>query len=430
VIARLRSNEFARHGAFVFGGVASASLFGYLFYMLLGRRLGVDAYGVVTSLASALLVVGAPAIVAQLIAARLAADIETLGDTGALRKLADLVTLYGTAVVVIVAVAGYVSRYSIAAYFKLTDTAAVVVTIIGLALFGVMTVQRGVLQGSHRFGDLSASMSIESVVRVVAGVSLAGPFGATGALTGIAVGALSALAYHQYAFQARFGSARRPVTLKRDLILRVISHVGIGQLTLTILMFYDVPLVKHMFDARSAGLYAAAALVGRAVIAAVSFVPTLIMPKATARAAAGLSPLPLLGTALALALVMVGGAVLLATLAPHLVVTLIAGKGFGDAAPLVLLYVTASGCLSLANVVAAYKMGLHRYDFVFPALGVAISEIVVLSLWHPTLLAVVGVLLTGHAAVFAVTLFRIGAGAPVRAAVVQEIVAGKPYYDS
>ena len=374
--------------------------------------------------------VGAPAIVAQLIAARLAADIETAGDAGALRKLADLVSLYAIAVVLVVAVAGFIFRQNIAAYFNLTDTQAVEVTLVGLAIFGVMTVQRGVLQGAHRFGDLAASMAIEAGVRVVAGVSLAGPFGATGALSGIAIGSASALAYHHFAFRARFGNARRPVALKRDLIGRVISGVGIGQLTLTILMFYDVPLVKHMFDARSAGLYAAAALVGRAVIAAVSFVPTLILPKATARAAAGRSSLSLLGTAIGLASAMVAGALLLAAAAPRLVVTLIAGKAFGDAAPLVLLYVTASGCLSLANVVAAYKMGLHRYDFVKPALAVAIAEIVVLSIWHPSLLAVVGVLVAGHAGVLAATLFRITLGSAAHSVPVQEIVSGTPYYDS
>lgn len=430
MIARVRSSEFLRHGALAFAGVASASLFGYLFYMLLGRRLGVESYGVVTSLASAMLVVGAPAAVAQLIAARLAADIETFGDTAALRRLADLVTLYGTAAAAVVLIAGIIFRHPITGFFNLTDTRAVMVTLIGLALFSVMTVQRGVLQGAHRFGDLAASMAIEACVRVVAGVSLAGPFGATGALSGIGIACIMALAYHQYAFVRRFGRHGHAVVLKRDLIMRTVSHVGIGQLTLTILMFYDVPLVKHMFDARSAGLYAAAALVGRAVIAAVSFVPLVILPKATARAAAGRSPLPLLGTALGMAAVLVGGAVLLAALAPRLVVTLIAGKAFGDAAPLVLLYVTASSCLSLANVVAAYKMGLHRYDFVPPAVTVAAAEVVVLSLWHPSLLAVVGVLITGHASILAVTLFRITAGAPVRLPAVQEIIPGTPYYDS
>jgi O-antigen/teichoic acid export membrane protein len=156
-------------------------------------------------------------------------------------------------------------------------------------------------------------------------------------------------------------------------------------------------------------LYAAAALVGRAVLAAVSFVPTLIMPKASARVAVGRSPLPLLGAALGLAGAIVAVAVLSGLIAPHFVVTLVSGKAFGDAAPLVLPYTIASAALSLANVVAAYKMGLHRYDFVVPCLVIAAAEIAVLASWHPTLQVVVGILLTGHIAVLGATLYRVNA---------------------
>jgi len=60
----------------VFGGVALASVLNYLFYMLIGRGGGVEIYGVVTSLLSAVLVLSAPAIVVQLIVARLASDLE------------------------------------------------------------------------------------------------------------------------------------------------------------------------------------------------------------------------------------------------------------------------------------------------------------------------------------------------------------------
>jgi O-antigen/teichoic acid export membrane protein len=189
--------------------------------------------------------------------------------------------------------------------------------------------------------------------------------------------------------------------------------VGLGQLTFTVLMFYDVPLIKHAFDSRSAGLYAAAALVGRAVLAAISFVPTLVMPKATARAAAGRSPLPLLGAAAGIASGIVALAVIAAIFAPRLLVTLIAGRAFGAAAPLVLPYVVASGALALANVVAAYKMGLHRYDFVVPALAVAALEIAAFSVWHPTLVAAITVLLAGHVAILCTTLVRLNAPANV-----------------
>ena len=69
-----------------------ASIANYIFYVLISRQAGVETYGVVTSLISAILVLSAPATVVQLIAARLAADLEARGDMAALRKLSDSVT--------------------------------------------------------------------------------------------------------------------------------------------------------------------------------------------------------------------------------------------------------------------------------------------------------------------------------------------------
>jgi O-antigen/teichoic acid export membrane protein len=406
MIARLRKSDVLLHAAIVFGGVAAANVFNYLFYMLIGRRAGVVVYGEVTSLASALLVVGAPANVGQLIVARLAAGLDAHGEKAALRRLGDLVTLWTCAAAAAAVVLAVLLRAPIARFFNLGETGPVIAAAATLGALLVAYVQRGVLQGAHLFEEFSYSLALETVTKVVLGVALVGPFGATGALSGVAAGLVLAAGYNYLCFRRRFGGGRASVPFDRATLARIVGGVGLGQLTLTVLTFYDVPLVKHAFDERTAGLYAAAALVGRAVIGASMFVPPIILPKANARAAAGRSTLPLLLAALGLGAAVVAVAVVFSAFAPRFVVTTIAGRAFGDAAPLVLLYVLASGALSLANVVASYNFGLHRYEFVVPALAVACAEIVTLALWHPSLHAIVTVLAVGHACVFAATLYR------------------------
>lgn len=407
MIARLYKSEGVRHGAFVFGAVVISSLFNFLYYMLIARVGGVTIYGVVTALTSAMLVVLVPAQIGQLIAARLAADLAARNDDGALRSLADFLTTWTTSVAAVIVALGILFRGAIAAFFNLSDSVPVVMVTISLGVYAVVMVQRGVLQGSHRFGDYSVSTSIDAVVKVIVGVPLVATLGATGGLIGLVAAVVLALLYDLYAFRVRLGTTRSPIALDRALIARVVSHVGLGQLTFTVLTFYDVPLIKHAFDAHSAGLYAATALVGRSVLTAVSFIPTLIMPKASARLAEGRSTLSLLGAALGLSGFIVGIALLLALVAPRFVVTLLSGKAFADAAPLVLSYTVAAGALALANVIAAYKMGLHRYDFVIPCLLAAAAEVTVFSVLHPTLTAAVTVLMIGHVAVLAATLYRV-----------------------
>jgi len=413
MIERIRKSELALHGAIVFGGVALANILAYLFYMLIGRLGGVVTYGVVASLLSAVLVLSAPAIVVQLIVARLAADLAARRDLAALRKLSDIATLWTSGVATVLVAIALIARNAVAAFFNLTDSTPIVICALSFAFLTVVFAQRGIFQGSQRFGDLSASVTIDGATKVVVGVPLVTVLGASGALIGVLASQILAFAYSMIAFRARFGTVRAPLALDRRLIRRVVSHVGLGQLTFTVLMFYDVPLIKHAFDARSAGLYASAALVGRALLAATSFVPTLVMPKATSRVAAGRSPLPLLGAAVAIAALAVAVALLAGLVVPRLLVTLLAGRAFGDAAPLVLPYLVASSALSLAIVVGSYKMGLHRYDFVVPALVVAIIEIIAFASWHPTLLAAITDLLVGHLGVLCTTLLRLNAPANV-----------------
>ena len=238
-------------------------------------------------------------------------------------------------------------------------------------------------------------------------VVLVVPFAATGALGATALALLLTGLYHGWRFATRFGPSRAPLALDARTLVRVTAGAGIGQLTLTVLTFYDVPIIKHAFDAHAAGLYAATALIGRAVIAASAFIPTIVLPKATARVAAGRSPLGLFLAAVGVTLGAVALAVLAGMFFPTVVVTAISGRAFADAAPLVLTYILASGALALAMVIASYNFGLRRYAFVVPATLAAAAEVVTLALWHPTLQAAVGVLAVGHTCVLACTLYRI-----------------------
>lgn len=423
-LARLVRSDVARHGAIVLGGVLVANAFNYLFYMLIGRRAGVIVYGEVTSLASALLVLSAPANVGMLVVARLAADLDARGERAALRRLGDLVTAWTAGIGIVILGIIAVERDPIARFFHLTDAVSVLVSAVGLALYFIVLVQRGVLQGAHQFEDYSISLALESAARVAVGVALVGVFAASGALAGIAVSLVLAALYNAWRFRRRFGALASRVVLDRATTVKVATNIGLGQTAITVLTFYDIPLVKHAFDAHSAGLYAAAAFVGRAVIAICAFIPTIVLPKATARAAAGRSPLPLLAAAVGCAVAFVAVATLAAAVAPRFIVTLISARAFADAGPLVLTYVLASGALAVAGVISSYQFGLHRYTFVLPMCAAAAAEIVTLAVWHPSLRAVVGVLLAGHLCVLAATLIRVTAAVSPRELAEPDTVPG------
>lgn len=412
VIDRLKQNDLLLHGAMVFVGLAVANVFNYLYYMLAGRVLGVEAYGELTSLTSALLTLAAPANVGQIIVARLAAGFQAAGSHAALRRLSQGTLRSTAAIALLTFLAAIIFRGALAGFFR-SSPASVVATGAALAAYLVITVQRGVLQGSHRFGELSWSYVIEALVRVGTGIPLAVHYGALGALLGACAGAFVSLFYNIWKVRGATRGTGAALAFDLRRALRVASKIGVAQSTLTVLSFYDLIVVRHVFDARTAGLYAAAALAGRAMLGVLQFVPTIVMPKATARATSGTRPLRLLGAGLTLSGGLAAAGSIVAALAPAGVAAVFAGYAFRDAAPLVLPYMLAASALGIANVVQAYQIGLHRYSFVIPSAIVAIAEIALNSWWHPSPMSVVLVLLAGHA-LFLATAF-IGTGRTMRA---------------
>jgi O-antigen/teichoic acid export membrane protein len=319
-----------------------------------------------------------------------------------------------TLIAVVVAGAGALFFVPLEHFFHVTSAWPIVVSALSLGLYAVITVQRGVLQGASRFGQFSASYCIEAAIRLVAGVLLAERYGALGALLGLLVGVAGCYAYDEWVLRSRGeeGGGRSELSLRR--VTYIAWRIGLAQLMLTVLSFYDVVLVRHVFDAREAGLYSAAALVGRVMLGLLAFVPTLVMPKATARARTGVSALPLFAAALGIAAAMAGAGALAALLAPRTIVVLFAGGPFADAAAIVPAYVAAAAALGLANVVAAYQFGLHRYAFVVPATIVAIGEIAAIAIWHPSISAVVAVVLCGHALFLGATFIGLAGTQPHR----------------
>lgn len=396
-----------RHGAVVFVGLIVASLMNYLYFMLCGRLLGIEGYGELTALTSAVLTLAAPANVAQIIIARFVTEFHTTGRYDAQHRLARRAVRATLALAALAAAGGAIFSGPLGDFMHVGARLPIVVAALSLGLYAVITVQRGVLQGASRFNELSASYCVEALVRLVAGVLLARWYGAFGALAGMLIGVAVCYAYDELVMRADSAGTERS-GISREQLSYVVLRIGLAQLMLTVLSFYDVVLVRHLFPARDAGLYAAAALVGRVMLSVLAFVPAVVMPKATGRARAGKSAIPLFGAAMGMSAAIAGTGALAAFVAPDRIVVLFAGRAFSDAAPVVPAYVVAAAALGISNVVAAYQFGLHRYAFVAPAAVVAVAEIVAMACWHPSIAAAVAVVLTGHAMFLAATFIGLG----------------------
>jgi O-antigen/teichoic acid export membrane protein len=223
-------------------------------------------------------------------------------------------------------------------------------------------------------------------------------FGTTGALAGQALGMLLAWGYTEARLRGHLmGVVARPLSLSRSRLVAVTLGAVGSTLATTALLSVDALLAKHYLGPGEAGVYSAVSLAGKVLMFAVGFVPMILLPKATHAAMRGEPVLPFLigGSAMSLALTAVAlGAY---ALIPGTVVHVMVGSAYDAAAPLLLPYGFAMALLATTNIVVAYKIAVHRFEFVVPLLLCAGAEAVGIVLHHGTIAEIVTVLIGAQA---------------------------------
>ena len=403
---RLGGKEFVRQGRplLVATGLASFAVYGFHFYV--SRRLGVDQYGTIASLLSAVTLVNAAAAVGATVLARFAADFRAVDDRGRLRRLLDLVTRWSAIAAAIAVLGAFALRLPLAGFMNLHTPAYVVLAVALACLTVVAVLLRGMLQGMQQFVSFSLSFIAEQVGRaLLAALCVAAGFGVAGALGGgIAAAAIASV----YTYAGLRGLLRVPAVNLRIDVRRLVATTGAiaaATVGLAMLSYLDVVLAKHYLDPRSAGLYGFAVLPGRALTAIISFVPTWIFPKAAEHAAEGRNghaPLAVgLGVATLLALPVLA---LLYFFAPQ-IAALAGGPQFEASAPLMLPYACAATVFTLASIAATYQMGRHQFRFVTPLAAAVAVEVGGIALLHGTAEHVVYAVLIANVAAFLAALF-------------------------
>lgn len=388
------ASDVLRSGAVVLVAQNIVNLLNFIFHFVVSRRVGVVAYGSLNALIAGFMVFMTPATILTTIVVKYASEFYVTSDCGRLRTLAKRCLLALTVFALAVVAVGSAFSSGISAYLHVGD-AIPIVLMIGILGANLVLPARGILQGVNAFGSYSFSITSEAFVKVALAVVFTGMgFGITGALAGWLLGAIFSAAYTYLVLWYRNRSVL-PSRLRLDYrrLLKTSGYVTAAMLLVASLGFSDVIVVKHFFDARSAGLYSAAALCGKMIFMLVSFIPAVVLPKAANlahdRRAAGI----VLVQGLFASTVLVAGALLVYFFLPAHVIGALAGRAFLAAAPYVFPYGIASALLSVLNTVVYFRIGAHEFRFL-PALTViATLQLAAMLVFHPSLPAIIGILI-------------------------------------
>jgi O-antigen/teichoic acid export membrane protein len=340
----------------------------YLYHIALGRLLGPEVYGVFGALLGIFYLLWIFSQSVQLRLARAAAL------TPGFPKRALWATLrMGAGIAVILSA---LSPW-LAGWLRL-DSPLWIVWVAGIWLVVLpLPAVKGFLQGRQRFTRLAMLNVAEPAVKLFVGLLLvawgAGLLGAWAAwgLAALVVLSLAGVGASERTVAAPSGSAALPVPTHGSLAL-------LAAFALAVPTNVDVLIAKHTFSAEAAGLYAAAAVLGKGFLFVAMGVGAVLLPKA-ARASEPSDRRAHLRTALSIAFGLGALGALLAVLFPEWILRTLFGAAYEGSAPVLRLYGPAMLAFTGVVLLLNYGLALGRRPLVY---GLA-----VLSAFEASLLA-------------------------------------------
>jgi O-antigen/teichoic acid export membrane protein len=419
LVTRLRGSAGVRAGAILAVATIVLNASAYVYNVACIRYLGSSRYADVAAMLALFALVSLPLGSVQILLAR---EVAQLPGTGAVAQLLRKSVIRASAVGLVITLAGFALVDPIKAALNVESSAVAIAGLSGILFAVVAAILYGFLQGLLRFRQLSAVYALGGLVRpfLVVPVLLAG-LGAAGALAVNTVAGLVAVALCAWGLRDFWTReiSDDPVLLDR----REVTVLLVGSLAFASLTNVDILLAAYYFPGDVAGVYAAAALVGKAVLFLPAAVVTVLLPKAASRIAAGLTAQKiLLASAAATFLIGISATVVLALVPEQLLVWAFGGD-FRDATDLLGWFGLAMTAAALVNVYLSVYFAERDARFPLLVLAAAVVQVVVVVAWHPdprsivlvTLMCASGILLL-HEIAFPHALVRAWRARQLRAA--------------
>lgn len=331
----------------------------YLYNLILGRVLGPAQFADAAVLITFLLVLSFVAMTFQLVTAKFSVVFENDTFKNFISKIYKNATIVGLGLGALI----IVFANQLQALFNTSSSSMFTIFGIGVPLYFLMSVNRGVYQGKKEFKSLSITYQAEMLSRLIITLALIFLFDIQSSVV-IAVGILISFGFGLVPFKFKNLNFKKTIAIEASQAKQVKSFFVITafyELTQIIINNSDILLVKHYFDAYDAGLYASLALIGRIVYFVAWMFVMLLLPTVVQLKKEGQATAPILfkyvGYIAAIATAIVIGCALF----PETAITILFGDSYLTMAPLLWKYALATGLFAISNIFAYYYLSLDRY---------------------------------------------------------------------
>nr|WP_103071578.1 oligosaccharide flippase family protein [Aquimarina sediminis] len=359
----------------------------YLYNLILGRVLGPEQFADAALLITFLLVLSFIAMTFQLSTAKFS----VIFENDVFKSFINIIYKYSSIIGLIFGVLMILFSKNLQVLFNTQSSSMFIIFGIGVPIYFIMSVNRGVFQGSKKFDSLAITYQGEMLSRLIITLVLIYITSLQSSILvalGIAISFLFGLLPFRSEDIALTKKHILPPTQSRY-IIKFFILTAFYELTQIIINNSDILMVKHYFEIYEAGLYASLALIGRVVYFVAWMFVMLLLPKVVQKQKDGEAHAPVLFKYVFYITLLSAAIVTGCYLFPEFVINIMFGSEYISVAPLLWKYAIATSLFAISNIFAYYFLSLDQYIPVILSALLGVSQVVLIIFFHNTLLEIV-----------------------------------------
>jgi O-antigen/teichoic acid export membrane protein len=360
----------------------------YIYNLLLGRILGPAAFADAAILITLLLVLSFLGMTFQIVTSKYAVLLEDQKKAVFIKIITRTALFFGILIGTLIVF--FNKKLQIVFH---TETAEMFLIFgFGIPLYFLISINRGLYQGSNGLHKMAITYQTEMVSRLVITILTVLLLPNIPTSISVALGIFISFIFGLVPFQKNILKSTK--TLQKEIIdtksiFTFFALTAFYELTQIIINNSDILLVKHYFSNDQAGLYSSLALIGRVVYFVAWMFVMLLLPKVIQLKKEGKNTQPIL-MQYVLYIALLSTVIVTGTyLFPETIVHLMFGENYIAIAPLLWKYALATSIFAIANIFAYYFLSIDKYFPVVVSAVLGLTQIGLIIFFHNSLEQVV-----------------------------------------
>jgi O-antigen/teichoic acid export membrane protein len=392
-LVELLFNKLARASAWLFIGSIAGGILGYVFQVLLGRMLSTQEYALFSATMALLTVLASPLCTLSMVVSRKVSEYRAKFDYGSISHLYYSINFQTAVIGTLLAGICYYFALDIQRYLKAPNLVPVYFFGALLFLSFLPVINNAFLQGLQSFTWLSATNFLVFLFKLIFSIALVWfGFGVAGAIGGTLLAMLLVWGISYMALRGHLAEGQGKPSQTAHLSLKSTLPVFFATTAFTAMTQLDMVLVNNYFPAHEAGLYAAASILGKAIMYLPTGIAMALFPMVAENHARDEGSSRLLLQSLQLVLILCGIGSIFYFFYGEWVVQLLYGERYQGAGNLLQYYGFAIMPMALVMVAESFIIAKGRVMFAYLFMIAAPLQILAIYLHHESLLMVVGIM--------------------------------------